>query len=168
MSSFTNIYRDAMDMMVSSCGFGINCKVYYAPTRYDKCDVCTSTIGNQSSNRYLTGAPVPFQDTGKCPSCGGSGRKPVESKEDITLLVIWNYKDWINVNLEVLKSPEGFVQTISKMSDLPKIKRANYIIMGSDNDIDGNVHHKFTRHGEPTPCGLGSALHILTMWKRTG
>jgi hypothetical protein len=95
--------------------------------------------------------------------CEGTGQRPVTTTETINLMVVWQYKDWIDIGAEI-RSPEGMVQTISSIDTLPKIKKANSIVI--DTDIEGYARHEFTRAGEPTPAGLGRDNFIVTIWER--
>ena len=86
-----------------------------------------------------------------------------ETTESMYLMPVWDYKQWINFNISI-QSPEGFVQTFSKYSTLPKLKRAQEIII--DTNLQPSVKHKFKRYGEPNPAGLANSEFIVTMWQR--
>ena len=78
-------------------------------------------------------------------------------------MVIWDMKSWIDIGVNV-HTPEGYVQTISHIDTLPKIKKAKDITVNTN--IEKYAKHKYIRHGEPAPIGLGRDSFLVTMWKR--
>ncbi len=160
------LFTNAIDAMLESTACTVPCRLIYGNTKFTDCSNCIiSPVGGRSSNRYQSGGPAPFS-FGQCPVCFGLGKIPDEQTEVVNLSVIWDYRDWISfagVDAKTL-SKEGFVQTISSLSDtLVNIKRAKSLII--DTDIEKYVHHRFDRHGEPNPIGLGADTYIVTMWK---
>ncbi len=134
-----------------------NIESTYAPVTYTGNPIVT-----------ITGGPIEFHG-GTCPYCHGRGVIPNIQTETIYLMPIWDYRDWVNWSgtVEGSRYPEGFVQTMSKMADtITQIKKAKEIII--DTDIEAYVHHRFTRYGEPNPCGFGDDRYIFTIWKRIG
>jgi len=165
-TNLKNTFEDEIKALLESGGGSTPCRLIYGVTRFTLCSNCIfDAIGKKSSNRYLSGGPVPFTDGQICPMCNGVGRIPQESTESINLVVIWDYRSWIDLGVNV-NSPEGFVQTISEMDTLPKIKKAKDIIINTD--IEKHVRHAFVRHGEPAPAGLCRDTFVVTMWKRYG
>lgn len=164
---FHQMYVDAIDAAIASCAMSVPCRISYGVTKYSECTNCIySPVSQRSTNKYKSGGPAPFT-TGLCPLCAGAGRIPVETTEDICLTPVWDYKSWIpisSVHKILAQSPEGFVQTISKIDTVNTLKRAKDIVI--DTDIENYTRHKFQRWGEPEPVGLGRSSYIVTMWKR--
>ena len=146
-------------------GGAVACRLNFGASKFTLCANCIyDPIGKKSSNRYITGGPIPFANGQICPMCGGVGRIAQEDSEEIALAVIWDQKNWIDLGVNI-HAPEGYAQTISEMSSLPKIKKAKDIIFSID--IEKNAIHRFIRHGEPVPIGMGRDSFIVTMWKRS-
>lgn len=159
-SDLKQLHADAMTELVT--GVAIECELIFGQTLFSDCPNCIfDPIGNKSSNRYQSGGPTPFQ--GICPVCHGAGKFSDEQTEPINLAIIYDYKDWLSLSIQV-NSPEGFVQTLSLLSTLDKLKQAKEIIV--DTSLEASVRQRFERYGEPQPCGFGQATIVVTMWKR--
>jgi len=165
------------------CNLGWLAKVRKIVKEHDKCVVHNLKVENvhryiagailtnncnfdaaigRSSNRYQSGGPIPFS-TGVCPYCNGAGKIGTEITSTINLAIIYNYKDWIDLGIEI-RSPNGFVQSLSLLKTLDELKEAKELIV--DTDISKYVNQRFERYGEPQPCGFSQATIIATMWKR--
>jgi len=90
--------------------------------------------------------------------------KEVETFTPIKLKVYWDPKNWIGVggNLNI---PDGSIQTIGFMTDLPKILQAKALIVHKD--IKDYKQLRFERIGEHIPMGLRQNRYFGCMWKRT-
>lgn len=175
MSDFTGIitsehktlFTDMIDALLEDTALTVPCKLIYGNTKFTECDNCIlDVLSKKSANIYRVGGPIPFTSGQPCPRCDSVGFIPVESfDEDVYMGVIWDYKKWIGFDSRI-RSPEGLVQTLTKITLLPKIKRAKEVIFNTD--IEGYKHHRFIREGEPTPLGWGNDSYIITMWKNAG
>ena len=89
--------------------------------------------------------------------------KEVEVLTDIKLKVYWDPKQWINTggNIQV---PDGAIQTICFMTDLPRILQAKALIVHKD--IKDYKELRFERYGEHTPMGLRQNRYFSCLWKR--
>jgi hypothetical protein len=87
----------------------------------------------------------------------------VEKVEDIVLKVYWDSKSWIKLggNLVV---PDNSIQTIGKMTDLPKILRAKRLIVHKDIKDYGEI--RFERAGAHYPLGLKQTRYFACFWGR--
>ena len=163
-TEFKSLFTDAIDELISSTGFAKPCRLIYGETLWTTCPNCVyDAVNNRSSGVYKAGGTLAFYH-GVCPFCKGKGRIESDNTETIYLVPLWDYKDWVGWKSgDLTRSPVGYVQTISAMSTITKIKRAKEIVI--DTDIEKYAHHKFTRDGEPTPIGFGTDAYIFTMWK---
>ena len=153
-----------IDALLEDTALTHPCRLIYGITRYDACpNFYISTVGPVTASRYKPGGPVPFQLGARCPVCNGQSKIPYEETEEIYLCIVWDYKSWINFDVNV-QSPEGRVQTISKIGTLPLLKRANQIILATD--IEQYAKHRFQRDAEPQPCGFGANNYVSVLWKR--
>ena len=89
--------------------------------------------------------------------------KEVELLTDIKLKVYWDMKQWINMT-GTINVPDGSIQTIGFMTDLPQVLRAKALIVHKD--IKDYKELRFERHGEHTPMGLRQNRYFSCLWKR--
>jgi hypothetical protein len=89
--------------------------------------------------------------------------KEVEVLIPVKLKVYADPKTWINVagNIAV---PDGTIQTVGYMSDLPKILQAKAMIV--HDAIQGYKELRYQRMGEYTPTGFKLDRYFSCFWKR--
>jgi hypothetical protein len=88
--------------------------------------------------------------------------REIEILTDIKLKVYWDAKKFINIgNIDI---PDGTIQIIGFMSDLPQILKAKALIVHKD--IKDYKELRFERMGEFTPMGLQQDRYFACMWKR--
>lgn len=145
---------------------GKSCKLIY-PAKFIECTNCIyDPIGKKSSNRWRTGGPMPFH-AGACPQCNTQGRIATENSETITMTINWT-PGRHNVPLTNVRVPIGYViQTRGYMTDYPKIKQCeDMIILG---EVEPYGHFKFKLDGEPTdPFQFVPGRYFIANWKRVG
>lgn len=145
-------------------GSSVTCQLIFGITLYADCPNCEyDPIGNKSSNRYESGGPSPFT-VGSCPVCMGVGKIPNEETEEISLAPIYDYKEWIPEISSNVRSPYGFVQTLSLLETYPSLQRAKEVII--DTCITSTARQRFERYQEPQVGGLGSSAFVMVLWKR--
>jgi len=173
-SSFKDLHKDAIDALLEDTALTVPCRLYYGETKWTDCPNCDfDVMGGKSSNRYTAGGPVAFPNGQMCPYCHGKGRTQDEQTEEVYLAVIWDMKLWMklggigsSVASASSNTKDSFAQTLSKFSTTyDKLRRANEIIF--DTDVETSVELRFTRIGEPQPCGLGASNFVVAMWKRS-
>ena len=89
--------------------------------------------------------------------------KEVEVLTDIKLKVYWDNKSWIKTTSDI-SIPDGAIQTIGFMKDLPTILKAKALIIHKD--IKDYKELRFERFGEHTPLGLKQTRYFACFWKR--
>ena len=89
--------------------------------------------------------------------------KEVEVLTDIKLKVYWDEKSWVKITSD-LAVPDGSIQTIGFMSDLPQILAAKSLIVHKD--IKDYKEMRFERTGEHVPLGLKQNRYFACFWKR--
>ncbi len=154
-----------MNALLADDGATVPCRLIYPQTKWTICPNCKiNPVTGKSSGEYNGTGPKPFTKA-PCPVCQGEGKSSVPETEDIYLMVIWDYKKWFPIGFN-LQTPEGYVQTVSNITTMPKLKRAEKIILNTN--IEEYVRHSFSREGEPNPCGccVSDDVFIITMWKR--
>lgn len=163
-SDFKQIFTNAISALLYDDALTQPCKLFFGVTRYQDCANCVyDPIGQKSSNRFQDGGPVPFPFGTICPMCNGNGKRPIETSEDIKLMIIWDHKEFMNAG--TVNNPDGMIQTVTFASNIPKLKRAKEIIVNSDQASYGR--YRYERASEPQPCGFSSEF-VECMWKRIG
>jgi hypothetical protein len=110
-----------------------------------------------STSVYKSGGPIPF-DFGPCPYCGGSNEIVSTNEEIIYLRTYPNKRNWIKIgNVQV---PDGAVQIIGKMTDLKKVKQADYMVFFSLSDW------KYELDSDPFPFGFGTKEFVAYCIKK--
>ena len=140
------------------------------PEKKENCPNCyLDTMGTRtrSVSLYRTGGPVSFERGMPCPLCNGKGYKIIETTEEISLRIYWERKSWIDVGIPI-DFPQGSIQTIANMEDLPKIDRAKYLIPTEYGNIANYHTMKFTRAGASFPQGFkqNPTKYVVTFWER--
>jgi hypothetical protein len=157
-----DVYNSFADDFIN-LNFGVNCTVFL-PSLKVQCDNCVfDTINNKSSNMYLAGGPIPFT-FGVCPWCDGNGFKEIPNSSVIKMKVYFSRKNWIQI-VPNINIPDGSVQTIGFLSDLPKIKAAQFVRINSD--VAGYINYDYTLFGEPFPHGFKQNRYFIAYWKRS-
>lgn len=87
----------------------------------------------------------------------------VETLTDIKLKVYWDQKQFVGVAGNIVL-PDGAIQTIGFMTDLPSILRAKQLIVHKD--IKDYKTIRFERLGEPVPMGIKQERYFTCTWKR--
>lgn len=157
------IASEAIDDLINQ--LGKPCTLIYPPV-WHPCENCVyDIIGQKSSNRWISGGPIPFQDGAVCPLCGGAGKRADEVTETITMLVENKasafYKLPTNIQL-----PAGSIQTKGFLSDWPKVIKAQQCI------VQNGVFPATLRYvlaGEPIDIGnIIQGRYMICLWKRAG
>ena len=144
------LFTNMIDSLLEDDALTLPCKLVYEGSKFILCDQCTI---NPMTGRSTDSS---------CPKCHGNGKISVTASEVVYMAVLFDYKDWID-KLPV-NSPDGYVQTISKIDTLDNIRRTNYIIVNTD--IENYVQNKFQKFGESSFCGFGASSYVVTTWKR--
>lgn len=159
-SEIMDTYREFADDFIN-LNFGVNCRVVY-PSKKEACANCTTAlIGGRSKNVYLNGGPAPFT-FGVCPLCGGSGFKEISYTEEFKMRLYWRKKDWIRV--ADINVPDAEVQAIGFMTDMPKLLRAEQVILNCD--LEAYKKWRYVVEGEPLPHGFGHDRYFIVHFKR--
>jgi len=163
-SDLKNTFKNFIDELLRSGSLSLPCKLIYENSAFTECINCyIDPISHKSSNRYKSGGPIVFSDGQICPYCRGLGGVYEQAYDVKDFLVLFDYKYWVNFNSKV-HSPDGLVQTISKLEDYPKIKNCNKLIV--DTDIQNYTESYYQRNSDPQPAGFGESSYFFTYWKK--
>jgi len=150
--------------------FERTCKLIY-PEKRTECPNCIiSTIGRsaRSTSIYKSGGDYPFPRGMPCPLCGGVGYKATISTDEIPMRVYWNRKNWIDVGFQI-DVPDNVIQTVSDMTHMPKIKKAQYMEL-KEHKIASYETFRFQRMGSSYPQGFkqNPVKYLVNFWERRG
>ena len=89
--------------------------------------------------------------------------REIEVLTEVKLKVYWDQKNWTGISGNIVV-PEGSIQTIGFMTDLPKVLQAKALIVHKN--IKDFKELRFERMGEHIPMGFGHNRYFGCMWKR--
>lgn len=159
-----DLYKTFIDELLRNSSLSLPCKLIYEGSSFTECSNCyLDPISHKSSNRYKSGGSIVFSDGQICPYCRGLGGLYEEAYDTKDLLVLFDYKYWVNFNSKI-HSPDGLVQTISKLEDYQKIKNCNRLVV--DTSIQNYTESFYQRNSEPQPAGFGESSYFFTYWKK--
>ncbi len=157
-ANFFQQYFETVDSFLTSEFTSYLCELYYSP----KIISCTNCVfsGRGATNVYLTGGPVPFS-FGNCPVCNGKGSKEEVVTDSIRLRIYWSRNNWIKGFKDGTKPfeyPEGTIQILGRMTEVPKIIKANKIIVNSTKQEYRKWEYKLD--SEPFKHGFGNQYFV--------
>ena len=166
LSQAKTLYDDIHTQLINSSEVGVNVTLYYPPTYVD----CSNCQLSSYGIIYKTGGPAPFT-LGSCPLCASATcKKEVENSEVIKLRVYsvdptsFSRSNFKKMGISV-ERPEGELLSIGFMSDLLKVRSANYAVFYSDNQPStGSMRYKLA--GDPRPHGIGKDTFFFCFWEK--
>lgn len=155
------IAQDAIDDIIDQ--LGKTCRLYYPAKAVDCVNCVYDPIGKKSSNIWRSGGPMPFH-VGACPMCDGAGLRFDEQYEDKKFLCRWNPRQWF-IAPGNIRIPDGYMQIKGYLTDLPALKRSEYIIVQTD--ISNYSSFKYKLDGEPIDKGnIVQGRYFVALLKR--
>jgi len=156
-------YNEAVDLFTRTATL-----VY--PEKKEQCPNCyLDTMGTRtrSVSVFRTGGPYPFERGMPCPYCGGKGYKALEASEDVEIRIYYDRKSWVAIGIP-LEIPDGSLQTICQMTDLPKIEKCKYMIPKYDGIENYDTSARYQRSGPSYPQGFkqNPTKYAVTFWNR--
>jgi hypothetical protein len=139
------------------------CQLVYPPKNI-ACNNCVpDPIGNRSSNKYLTGGPMPFPMGGLCPICGGRGVKAVEVSETVNLCIVMNPRKFVNIGPQI-QVTDGMIQTQGYANILPKVLKCDHLIKSA---VQGYQDFSYKLEGDPFFLGnIIKNRYFYANWRR--
>ena len=153
-SGIFGIYNEAVDSFIDD--LGVNCKIYYHKSR-ENCSNCVN-------NKNYYGGLSSFSNA-NCSYCGGDGYRETQSTDTIKLRIYPNKNSWIKIG-DIVNAPDGTVQVIGYLSDVPKMRSADYIVTNIDQSQI--LFQKYSLHGEINTHGFNHDRYFVTYLKRMG
>lgn len=160
-SSVFDEYNYMMDSFIDGEP-GKKCVLVFPPN-LSECPNCfLDPNTRRSTDTYKPGGPEQFVDFTICPWCGGEGFRQTENTLSMRARVYYNPKDWIDVGTNI-QAPDGIIQIIGYMSDLPSFQKAVAIIINSE--LQGHEIWKYKKEGEAVPWGF-TQRYFVQFWRR--
>jgi hypothetical protein len=159
------IYKYAIDEILSAHGLSIPCTLYYDKHTTDSfCSNCTiDPISQISSNIYNGTGPSPFPENTICPVCGGSGMVNGEKTEILYLGVLFDNKYFIKpINNAIINWPNNAIQTICSATLANKLRAAAR--MSISGTAAQYTSYEYIRQSDPQPIGFGDTNYVVTLW----
>lgn len=164
-----SIAQDALDDLLAphaEGGLAKTCQLIYPPVLSECVNCIYDPIGDKSSNRWITGGPMPFPDGGICPVCNDVGKLATTPTENIQLGV---QSDPAHFYLKVpfgVRVPAGTIQTKGFITDLPKVLQAQEMIVAPGKFP---IVMRYVMDGEPIDTGsIIQSRYWFAFWKRVG
>jgi hypothetical protein len=147
-------YKTFADALIND--LGVQCTLVY-PEKLTEVSSADNPTTSRSINAHRRGGRDAYKR-------GDKIIKPVETTETIKLRVYWRPRDWINTgfNMEI---PDNYIQTIGYLTDLPKLRKAEKIIVNANLDGYGG-DSEFQRASEHYTVGLQQDRYIAMFWER--
>lgn len=152
-------YNEFADDFINS-NFGINCKLVYPATNVTTAS--SPSFPGPSDNMWQSGGMKPF-NIGPSIHQGGSSFNSEAESDIIKLRVYFRAKDWVKIDIPI-NIPDGAIQVIGFMSDLPKFEKASIIIVNSD--MTAYKEWVYSRLTDGLPHGFKRDRYFIAMLKR--
>lgn len=160
-----SIYNRQIDSMLASTGLATQVLFNFGTTKNNICPNCIYDVNlKKSSNKYKSGGPIPFVLGKICPYCSGVGFYGEIKTRTGYLVVLWDYKTWINPPTNI-SNPDGYIQTICDKTYLTDIRNCKDIVVFYHTNKSNPV---FELEAEPNPVGLGDNNYLICTWKKVG
>jgi len=161
-SLFFNQYFETVDSFLTSEFTSYNCILHYTP-RHIACINCVFD-GKGGTNVYNGTGPMSFT-FGLCPVCNGKGFKDEEVTETIRFRIYGEKNNFIKGHSQTnnIEYSDGSLQIIGHLSDVPKVVKANKILVNSDEEKYRKWEYKL--NSEPFKHGFGNR-YFLAYLKR--
>ena len=136
--------------------FGVTCQLV-------SIDKKEEIVHNPNNNLPVNNSVNAHRKTGGDQNRGNVTIKEVEVLTDIKLKVYWDSRQWISVT-DSIKLPDGSIQTIGFLADLPKVLKAKQLIVHKD--VKEYKELRFERVGEHILMGIKQDRYFACFWKR--
>jgi hypothetical protein len=109
----------------------------------------------------------------QCPNCyldtmGTRTRSvTIYRDEEVSLRIYYDRKSWVQIGVPI-NIPDGAIQTICDMTDLPKIEKCKHMIPQYDGIQNYDNNARYERDGPSYPQGFkqNPTKYAVTFWNR--
>lgn len=155
-NSFFKKYNEIMTDFLSPSGVAVPCTFVYG------CRTAACTECGGGSADPMVGGP----SGAGCGFCDQKGHRQTEITECVDMAVIFTSKNFKQIPADGENLHNETATTISDIELMPKIRRAQYVILDSCNEC--YKYSRFVRSGEPETAGLKNKSWVVTRWIRKG
>lgn len=173
-TSLIENYNSGIDSLVDN--LGVICTINYPPLKSD-CPNCElHPLSKVSANIYTAGGPYPFTNGMQCPYCLGKGWIETTATATFKAMIIYDPKGYWLTSLRGRQTganimensqwrvPDGIIQLIGNLTDLPNIERGSSFIINSAQE--GISRGLYKRYGDATTEGLGQNRYYFQFMER--
>jgi hypothetical protein len=167
-------YNSCIDALIDN--LGVISTIVFPSLRSD-CPNCElNPLSKVSANIYRAGGPNPFTNGMQCPYCEGRGWTESDSTTTFRAMVVYDPKGYWLTSLRGRQTganimenmqwrvPDGIIQVVGYLTDLPNIERGNYYLINSAQQ--GLERNKYKRYGDATIEGLGQNKYFFQFMER--
>lgn len=158
-----NFIDQCLTDMIGTDVFGQNCILTMPPIPTDCTNCVADPIGLKSSNIYINGGPVPFENGQICPMCGGEYIIQQAVTVSIVMTLEYKYENFLDVLKKLVRIKQNSLQTRAYTSDIALIQ--NCISMEIKPDL-GIARYKYKLAGEPIIAGKFTDKFCYAIWER--
>lgn len=159
-----NFIEQALTDLLSTDIFGQNCLLYMPPLPESCVNCVADPIGMKSSNLYLNGGPMPFENGQLCPMCRGDYTISRQMTIPVVFSIEYKFDSFLDILKRIVRHPESTIQTRGLTSDINNMVNCSY--METRLEI-GNIHYIYKLLGEPIIPGRLSNKFCYAVWERS-
>ena len=160
--------QNAIEAMVED--LGKECVLYYPP-EWVVCSNCVyDPIGKKSASIYLHGGPIPFQNGGICPVCGGSGGFKADQRTETIKgkIQVLNFTNSRTLGVDFLRMPAGSIYMKTYIWNIPKIINAEKMSI-NPSVVGAYGRFEYKLYGQPVDKGnIVQGRYCVSIWERIG
>jgi hypothetical protein len=158
-----NFIEQSLTDMIGTDVFGNEC-ILQMPPQPTECSNCVAdSIGMKSSNIYIHGGPMPFENGQICPMCHGEYIIQSQITQTIIMTVEYKFENFLDIMKKLVRYPQNTIQTRGFTADSPSVR--NCISMEHKAALN-IVHYQYKLLGEPILAGKLSDKFFYAVWER--
>jgi hypothetical protein len=155
--SVFDLYNEAADAMIDT-NFGVICQMV-------SIDMVETIVSNPDTNNIPELNSInAHRKRGRDYDRGEVTVTETEVLTEVKMRCYYDRRDWVKIAGSNVVAPDGELQTIGYMTDLPIIKRSKAMI--SHKGIKDYQEQRYTRVGDPIPWGFKKNRYVVCYWKR--
>lgn len=158
-----NWIEQCLTDMAGTDVFGVPCSLKMPPLPVPCVNCVADPIGMKSSNIYLNGGPVPFENGQICPMCHGDYILEQEVSVSVIMVLEYKFENFLEILKRLVRYPQNTIQTRGFVSDITNVSNCSH--METRLDI-GSSHYNYKLLGEPIIPGKLSHKFFYAVWER--
>jgi predicted nucleic-acid-binding Zn-ribbon protein len=168
IKDIAQLYFDSLLQPYADGGFSKPCLLYYPPIQVACTNCAGRPVGAPNSSINVKGGPTYSPVGAQCPACNGRATIEEQITETVYLhcsqLTAQN-KKYLNIDVNV-NLPDGSLIAKGFLSDMPKVQRADYILVNTE--ILGYMERKYKLASEiVSPSNIVQNRYFYVALQRT-